>query len=186
MRRRLTSTTHHSRLVYDSPATQSSPLQLARKTGRHIRPWSKLLWTMHALSSQMVGSPPCFAAQAARASNFLPGAVSSSRHEWLKKASTSPGFAASVFFARSSALVDGATSLGAARELLRPESARSAGSRRETRTQRKRAFAVSSTARASAPLPTRAAMAAAFCCSSPLLPSEPSQRMRRPRTEGAE
>ena len=115
----LTSTTHHSRLVYDSPATQSIPLQLARKTGRQSNAWSTLSWLMHALSSQMVGSlasldsdlrsAPCFAAHLARASNFLPGAVSSSRHEWLKKASTSPGFAASVFSARSSALVDGAT-----------------------------------------------------------------------------
>ena len=76
--------TYHSRRVYVTPATTSIRLHPARKTGRHANASSIESCLMHALSSQHVTRFPSLASSRAHfvnASNFLPGAKSSSRHE---------------------------------------------------------------------------------------------------------
>merc|ERR1712194_667181 len=52
------SMTHHSLEQYVDPATTSSVWQPARKMGKQASDCSMLFWSMHALSSQSVGSLP--------------------------------------------------------------------------------------------------------------------------------
>ena len=177
--------TYHSRRVYVTPATTSIRLHPARKTGRHANASSIESCLMHALSSQHVGPRPCAAskraAHASSAAYFCPGAASSSRQLWERKASTSPRGAASVFFASSKALVPG-LELGVADEpwVVTPEPARSSLVSRATGIMRKSEMALTRIADGSPP-PQSPATAAARCCSFPCLPRAPSQRTTRPR-----
>eukprot|EP00964_Phaeocystis_antarctica_P016960 scaffold9336_cov77-Phaeocystis_antarctica.AAC.4 len=80
------SITHHSRVAYVDPGRISSCLHELRNTGSTESEASMLPWSMHALSSQMLG-----AAEANLCSKSLAYLSSPlSRQEWDTKASHSP------------------------------------------------------------------------------------------------
>eukprot|EP00964_Phaeocystis_antarctica_P045095 scaffold25938_cov66-Phaeocystis_antarctica.AAC.3 len=194
--------THHKLEQYVGPATTSSVWQPARKMGKQASDCWMLPWSMHALScgarrgtgsylacmrwegcsdwasatSQRVGSLPVISsrrfAQRDTSACLALGASSSSRHEWLRKAVTSPIAAGSVR-ARSVGPADGAIVL----------SARSAACSRLAGRQR-RSFVARSSAASGALPPTSAATAAASSASVPRPPRRPRRRWARPRLRG--
>eukprot|EP00964_Phaeocystis_antarctica_P017331 scaffold9564_cov85-Phaeocystis_antarctica.AAC.7 len=129
-----------------------------------------------SVTSQRVGSSPVVSsrrfAQRDTSACLAPGASSSSRHEWLRKAVTSP-IAAGTVRARSVGPVDGAVVL----------SARSAACSRLAGRHRRSFEARSSVASGALP-PTSAATAAASSASVPRPPRPPSRRWMRPRLRG--
>eukprot|EP00964_Phaeocystis_antarctica_P003830 scaffold2058_cov69-Phaeocystis_antarctica.AAC.4 len=133
------------------------------------------LWA--SITSQKVGSLPVVFlrrfAQRDTSACLAPGASSSSRHEWLRKAVTSP-IAAGTVRARSVGPVGGAVVL----------STRSTACSWLAGRQRRSFEARSSAASGSLP-PTSAATAAAFSASVPRpAPRRPRRRWMRPRLRG--
>ena len=171
------SMTHHSLEQYVVPATTSSVWHPARKIGKQASDCWMLFWSTQALSSQIVGSVPVASrrclAHWLTALCVAPGAASSSRHEWLRKAVTSPIVAGTVLAASAVLFV--------CSELLTARSAaRSAASNWLAGRQRKLPTARLSVASGLAP-PTSAAIAAASSSSVPRRPRRPRRRWSRPR-----
>eukprot|EP00964_Phaeocystis_antarctica_P048809 scaffold28258_cov65-Phaeocystis_antarctica.AAC.2 len=138
-------------------------------------PGAVRLWAA-SVTSQRVGSLPVISwrhfAQRATTACLAPGASSSSCHEWLRKAVTSP-IAAGTVRARSVGPAGGAVAL----------SARSAACSWLAGRHR-RSFEARSSAASGALPPTSAATAAASSASVPRPPRRPRRRWVRPRLRG--